>query len=188
MIESGQKKVGLVGMFDDPNTLIAAAKKVRDSGHRAWDCHTPYPVHGLEQAMGLKDSPIPTITIIAAFTGFVSAVVLTGGLNAVHYPLRVGGKPLFSWQAFVPIYFELFILFAALATLVSVVVYCKLLRWHSPLHDSGLMKEVTGDRLAIVLESADEEYIEQTCRPLLEAAGCTDIRHLFENTDDEPTI
>ena len=115
MSDPGQRVIGVVGLYDDPDVLVRAAEAVRDAGFTRWDCHTPFPVHGLDRAMGLKASPIPILAIAAAFVGLAVAIALTGGLNAIHYPIRIAGKPMFSWQAFVPIYFELFVLFAALS-------------------------------------------------------------------------
>ena len=109
----------MVGLYDDPDALIRAAEKVRDAGYRKWDCHTPYPVHGLDEAMGLKDRPCRISRSTAGFVGVGVGLAMTGGLSVWQYPIRIGGKALFSWQAFVPIYFELFVLLAALATMGS---------------------------------------------------------------------
>lgn len=188
MSRPSEKIVGLVGLYDDPDALLRAAERVRDAGFTRWDCHTPFPVHGLDRAMGLKSSPVPTLALTAGFVGLLVAVVLTGGLNALHYPIRIAGKPMFSWQAFVPIYFELFVLFAALAIMVSLVLFCRLGRWHSPLHDSDVMKEITGHRFAIVLESADSAYSAADAKALLEATGCRDVRPLVEFDEEDDAI
>ena len=189
MDKPATKQVGLVGLFDDTDSLVRAAKNVRDAALKKWDCHTPYPVHGLEHAMGLGASKVPAIALTAAFIGLAAAVVLTGGLHGeLYYAIRVGGKALFSWQAFVPIYFELFVLFAAFASMGAVFVLCGLFRWHSPLHDSGVMAEITADRFAIVIDAADTGYDEEKCRKLLADAGCEDIRPLVENLEDEVTL
>ncbi len=186
MAEKRTKTVGVVGLYDDVDALVRAAESVRDAGLRKWDCHTPYPVHGLDRAMGLKESPIPYVTLIVGFVGLLTAIALTGGLSVFQYPIRIGGKALFSWQAFVPIYFELFVLFAALATMASIVVFCRLGRWHSPLHDSDIMREITCDRFAIVLDADNGNRGEQELRGILEKTGCSDIRPLvqFEEEDD----
>ena len=188
MTKENMNTVGMAGVFDDPNALIHAAEKVRAAGYTHWDCHTPYPMHGLDDAMGLKPSPVPLIAIVMGFVGLAVAFTLTGGLSVLHYPIQIGGKPLLSWQAFVPIYFELFVLFAAFACLGCVVVLGKLGSWHSPLHDSGLMELITGDRYVIVLESKDETYSEESARTLLEGAGCKDIRPLNEFKEEEDTL
>jgi hypothetical protein len=188
MSEDRKKTVGMAGLYDDADALVRAAEMVRDAGYRRWDCHTPYPVHGLDGAMGLRPSPVPYITIAAGFVGLAAAIAMTGGLSVFHYPIRIGGKALFSWQAFMPIYFELFVLFAALATMASVIWFCKLGRWHSPLHDSGVMGHITCDRFAIVLEAADEKYSEDKARALLEGTGCQDIRPMVEYEQEDNAI
>jgi hypothetical protein len=184
MAELRDKTIGIAGLFDDPGAIRAAAKLIRDARFEDWDCHTPYPVHGLEQAMGLRSSPVPYVTLTAGFLGVGAALLLTWSLNAIHYPIRIGGKALFSWQAYVPIFFEMFVLFAALATMASVILFCKLGRWHSPLHDSDLMREVTGTRFAVVIRTEDEGAMEKA-RTLLNAAGCDDVRPLFERFESE---
>lgn len=185
MADNGKRQIGLVGLYDDVEALLVAAETVRDSGHEKWDCHTPYPVHGLDRAMGLRASPIPIITLTAGFVGLLTAIALTGGLSVFHYPIRIGGKALFSWQAFVPIFFELFVLFAALATMGAVVFFCGLGRWHSPLHDSGIMGEIVRDRFAVVLESQDGVEGDGDLRKLLEKTGCRDIRPLVEEISQQ---
>lgn len=188
MAETRTKTIGLVGVFDNPDDLVAAAARVRDAGYTRWDCHTPYPVHGLGEAMGLKRSPVSTVIVLAGFTGLALSVLLTGGINAWFYPIHIGGKALFSWQAFIPINFNVFVLFAAVAALLSVVVFCRLFRWHSPLRDTGLMEAVLRDRFALVLQADDAQYSEETARALLEASGCPDIRPLVETEEDEPLL
>jgi hypothetical protein len=188
MAESGMKMVGMVGLYDSPDELFQAAERVRDAGYRKWDCHTPYPVHGLDEAMGLRDSPVPYFTITAGFIGVAIALLMTGGLSVWQFPIRIGGKALFSWQAFVAICFELFVLLAAVTTMGAMLVYCKLGRWHSPLHDSDVMREIIADRFAIVLDAADEKYTEAAARELLKATGCCDIRPLMEQEDDGALI
>ncbi len=184
MTES-RRHVGTVGLFDDPDSLLEAARQVRDAGYRKWDCHTPYPIHGLDQAMGLRESPIPYICLTAGFIGVGVAMWMQWWMDAVDYPVRIGGKPLFSWPAFVPITFELFVLFAALATMGSILVFCRLGKWHSPLHDSGIMADVTSHRFAVVLDRADAVYDRQAADSLLAGAGCQDIRPLYENEGDD---
>ncbi len=108
--------VGVVGYFRHPNELIHATEKVRDAKYKSFDAFTPYPVHGLDHAQGLKRSPLPYVTLGAGLAGFCCAFLLQYLTSAMSWPLNVGGKPLNSWQAFVPIMFELTVLFAGLAT------------------------------------------------------------------------
>ena len=168
------------------DTFLRAAEAVRDTGHTKWDCHTPYPVHGLDRAMGLRVSPVANFTLTGGLLGFLGAIALTWGLSVWHYPIRIGGKALFSWQAFVPIYFEMFVLFAALSTMGALFFFCRLGKWHSPLHDSGVMQEVMSDRFAITLEATAEGHTDDQLKQMLLDTGCQDIRPLvqFEEEDD----
>jgi len=184
----GRTLVGVAGLFDAPDALLRAAERVRDAGWRRWDCHVPYPVHGLDRAMGLKPSPIPAICLGAGFLGAGLALLLQWWTSAVDYPVRIGGKPLFSWPAFVPVTFELFVLFAAVATFGGVIALCRLGRWHHPLHDSGIMAEVTSHRLAVVLDARDALFSEARARRLLEEAGCTDVRPVYENAEEDGAL
>ena len=178
-----QKQIGLAGLFDEVDSLLSASVSIRDAGYRKWDCHTPYPVHGLDEAMGLKRSPIPLICLVTGFVGVAAALGMQAWMNAVDYPIVIGGKPLLSWPAFVPITFEFFVLFAALTTAACVVVFGRLCRWHSPLHDSNIMAEVTSNRFGLVIDSSDENFDEDHLRKLLLEAGCSDIRVLFESEE-----
>lgn len=179
------KNAGLVGIFDDSRSLVRAAEKVRLAGYQKWDCHTPYPVHGLDDAMGVKPSLIPAICLTAGFAGVGAALLMQWWMSAVDYPVRIGGKPLFSWPAFVPITFEFFVLFAAVATMGAMLFFCRLGKWHSPLHDSNVMELVTSNRFALVIQAEDPQYGPERTTALLEKLGCKDIRPLVEELEVE---
>ena len=188
MIDRKHHIAGMAGLYDDPETLLHAAETVRDAGFTKWDCHTPYPVHGLDQAMGLRESLVPVIALLAGFGGLAASLAAIGYISAIYYPIVVSGKALFSWQAFTPVLFEVFVMSAALATMGSLVVLGKLGRWHSPLHDSGIMGEVTGARFAVVLDARDDRFSEADARALLEQTGCSDIRPLIEFEEEDTGI
>ena len=107
---------GVIGFFSDPHDLLKATEKVRDSHFKNFDAFTPYPVHGMDAAQGLKRSPLPFVTFAAGLTGCTLGFMLQYWTSVVDWPLIVGGKPFNSWPAFVPIMFECTILFAGLAT------------------------------------------------------------------------
>ena len=184
MSKTNKVTVGVVGLFSDTNALMHSATTVRDAGYKKWDCHTPFPVHGLDGAMGLKDTPIPYIVLTMGFIGLACAIAMQGWMNAIDYKIIFGGKPFFAWPAFVPICFELFVLFTAIAISGSLLFFCKLLKWHHPLHDSNIMKEVTCDKFAVVLQADDALFTEEKATKLLERSGCKDIRLLYEIDDD----
>jgi len=169
------RPLGIVGLLEDPEALVRAARKVRDAGWRRWDCHTPHPVHGLETAMGIKGSVIPYIAIVAALFGAAFGKAMQWWMSAWDFPLIIGGTPLFAIPAFAPVAFETFVLFAALATFAALLVLCRLLRWHSPLHDARVMHRVTSDRYAIFLDASDKRFSEPEGRRLLAECGCSEI-------------
>ncbi len=188
MSEPVVQQVGVVGLFDNVDEFVQAAGQVKSAGYKKWDCYTPYPVHGLDQAMGMGESKLPFLSLSMGFVGLITALVMTGYLSGWHYPIQIGGKDLLSWQAFVPIYFELFVLFAAIATFLGVIVFCKLGRWHSPLHDSGVMREITCNRFAIVMCSDKDNSMHKDMIEILKKSGCQDIRPLNQNDETGDTL
>ena len=120
------------------------------------------------------------IAVTAGLCGIGSALLMQWWMSVRGFPVRVGGKPLASWLAFVPITFELFVLFAALSITGGIIVLCRLWRWHSPLHDSGVMAEVPTRRFAVVLSAQDATFSPEGARELLLATGCEDVRDLWD--------
>ena len=105
---------GILAEFRTPAELYHACERVRDAGFTRWDAHTPFPVHGLDKAMGLKRSPLPWIVLGLGLTGASLGFALQWWVHGVAYPLVISGKPYFSWPAFIPVTFEVGVLFAAL--------------------------------------------------------------------------
>ena len=109
-----ENKVFAIGAeFKSAAALFKAAEKIRDEGYKRWDVYSPFPIHGMDKAMGLGNSWVSTIVLAAGCTGLVVAFTLQAWTSAVHYPLIVQGKPYLSLPAFVPIMFELTVLFSA---------------------------------------------------------------------------
>jgi len=138
-----------MGFFDDPTALVDATSKVREANYESFDVFTPYPVHGLDAAQGLKRSPLPYVTFIAGATGFMLAMGLQYWTSAVDWPLNVGGKPFFSWPAFVPILFELTVLLAGLSTVGAMFALNGLPNIFKKSFDPAL----TRDRFAVVIDA-----------------------------------
>jgi hypothetical protein len=143
---------GVVGFFETPTQILEATAKVRDANYQSFDCFTPFPVHGLEHAQGLKRSPLPYVTLAAGFTGFMCAFGLQYWTSAVDWPINVGGKPMNSWPAFVPVMFELTVLFAALCTVGAMFLLNGLPNTRRKAVDPLL----TRDRFAIVIDAPPE--------------------------------
>ena len=129
------KPYGLIAEFDTPAALLAAAEKVRDAGYRRWDVFTPFPIHGMDRAMGLPDSKLGWIVLACGVTGTSLAWLMMYWMNGVDYPLIVGGKPNFSLpMTFVPSYIML-IMGGALGALIGMLGLNQLPRLHHPLLD-----------------------------------------------------
>ena len=121
----GQKKF-VVGCFDDEAVLFPAVKKVRKAGYKIHDVYTPFPVHGLDHAMGLRETSIHTAGFIYAITGTTTAVAFISWIFTKDWPLNIGGKPHFALPAWIPITFELTVLFAAVGMVLTFCYLCNL--------------------------------------------------------------
>jgi hypothetical protein len=159
---------GILAEFESARDLYHACEAVRDAGYTSWDAHAPFPVHGLERAMGLKTSPLPFIAFAAGMAGSSGALLLQWWISAVDYKLVISGKPFFSWPAFIPITFELGVLFAALASLLGMLALNKLPRHHHPLFSSARFERASDDRFYISIEAADPKFDMKATRELLD--------------------
>jgi hypothetical protein len=165
----------MLAEFEKPAHVMSAAEKVRDAGYSKWDVHTPYPVHGMDAAMGMGNSKVGWFTFVGGVTGYTTGMVMIWFLNAVDYAIPIGGKPMFSpWGAFPPSY-ELTILFGAFGALFGMLFLNRLPRWYNPLFKSDRFKKVTHDRFFIVIEVDDPKYSEAATRELLESNGSSHI-------------
>lgn len=167
------KVYGLGAEFDSAADLLHAAEKVRDGGFRHWDAHTPFPVHGLDAAMGLGKSWLSAPVLAGGITGLLTAVGLTMIPSFLVYPVIVHGKPynFFTSPAFFPIFFELTVLFSAFATVFSIMVFNRLPMWYHPVFNWERFKRATDDGFFIVVEARDPKFNEAKTRELLESIG-----------------
>jgi hypothetical protein len=178
-----RRLAGVLAFFDTPDSLLAATAKVRAQNYEHWDVFTPYPIHGMDDAQGLRRSPIPYVTFIAGLTGCSVAFLLQYWTSAVDWPLNVGGKPFNSWPAFVPIMFELTVLFAGLCTAGAMFALNGLPNVSRKIFDPSL----TRDRYAIVIEapkkasgsSRYKAFSEAEASQFLKQLGAKEVRSVF---------
>jgi hypothetical protein len=180
MPDTKTKPFGLLAEFPTASALYRACERVRDAGYTVWDAHSPFPVHGLEKAMGLPSSRLPFIVLFAALAGMGGAFYLQSWVHAIDYPLVISGKPFWSWQAFVPVTFEVTILCGAFGAVLGMLHLNKLPRHHHPLFRSKRFEKVTDDAFFISVEAADPKYDDEATRRLLEQAGATAIEQVRE--------
>ena len=174
------KLYGLIAEFETPGDLMAAAEKVRDAGYKWWDCHTPFPVHGLDKAMGIKRTILPVIVFFAGAAGTTAAFALQAFTNSLGwtiwagvwvtgYPFLISGKPAMSLPAFIPVMFELTILFAALTT-VSLMFLFNGLPWlYHPLFKSNRFRRASNDRFFISIEARDPKFLPKKTEEFLKS-------------------
>jgi hypothetical protein len=173
---------GLLVEFEDPHALIAASEKVRDAGYRRWDTHTPFPVHGLNDAMGLKLTKLPLLTLAGGLTGVTGAMLMQWWMNAESYPLIISGKPLFSIPANIPVAFEATILLAAIATFIGMLVLNNLPMHHHPLLTLDRFKRATSDRFYLSIEASDPRFDLEQTRALAESLGGIHVEVVEEDS------
>ncbi len=166
---------GVLAEFDDAAAVFHACEGVRDQGYTRWDAHTPFPVHGLDRAMGLKPTVLPWIVFVMGMSGATAGMLLQWWTSAVDYPLVVAGKPLFSWQAFVPIMFELMVLFSALGCLFGLLGLAKLPQFYHSLFRSKRFEQVTDDKFFISIEAEDPKFDQAATAELLRGLGATHV-------------
>ncbi|MFZ5981502.1 MAG: DUF3341 domain-containing protein [Candidatus Zixiibacteriota bacterium] len=180
MTNAAPKIAGLLARFETPAALFSAAEKTRDSGYNKFDCHSPFPIHGLDKAMGLNRSRLGWIVGLAALTGTSGALALQWWTSTIDYPLVISGKPFFSFQAFVPVTFALGVLLSAFAALIGMLALNGLPRLHHPVFYSDNFARVTDDGFFISIEADDPQFDLDKTRAFLESIGGKDLEVLEE--------
>lgn len=171
---------GLIAEFDTPGAAMHAAEKVRDAGFQHWDVYTPFPVHGMDKAMGLKNSKVGWFAFIGGVTGYALGMLMIWWMNAYDYPIPVGGKPMFSPFAAFPPSYELTILLGAFGSLGGMLFLNRLPRLHHPLLKHRQFAAATHDKFFIVIETSDPKYSPTETRRVLEQAGSKQIEMVEE--------
>ncbi|MGI8889318.1 MAG: DUF3341 domain-containing protein [Chthoniobacterales bacterium] len=179
---SGNRVYGIAAEYPSASSLYHAAEQVRDAGFKRWDVHSPFPIHGMDDAMGLGKSWLSAVVLVGGIAGLLTACVLEFGPSWFLYPLIVHGKPYNFWTvpAFFPIMFELTILFSAFAAFFAWQAMNALPRWNHPMFNWDRFKRVTNDGFFLVLEARDPRFSENEARELLERTGGQHITVVHE--------
>lgn len=174
---------GLLAEFDSPGALIAAAEKVRDAGYSQWDCYSPFPVHGLDPAMGIKRTVLPWIVFVIGLCGLGGGLLLQWWTNAWDWRWIVSGKPFFSLPANIPITFETTILASVFASFFGMWALNKLPQhWH-PFFRKDRFLRATDDRFFIGIEAGDRVFQRGKTQALLEEAGALAVETCYVSND-----
>lgn len=183
------KAFGMLAEFENPGDIYHAAEGVRDAGYKQWDCFTPFPVHGLDKAMGLKMTMLPIFVFLCGATGATVGVLLQWFTNATEiffyspvpvtgYPFMISGKPQWSLAANIPVIFELTILLSAFGAVFGMLGLNGLPKLHHPLFKSARFRRVTDDRFFIAIEAKDEKYRKDETEQFLRDLGAINVEVL----------
>lgn len=162
------KVYGLVAEYEDPDDFLRAAKIAYAEGYRDLDAYSPFPIHGLSEAIGFHKTKLSWFTLVAGLTGAASAFALQYIGNAWHYAYDIGGKPFFSWPAYIPITFEGTILFAAFTTGFAMILLNGLPMPYHPIFNAKNFERATSDRFFLCIEATDRKYDAHGTRAFLE--------------------
>jgi hypothetical protein len=186
----------ILAEFKSTHDVLHAAEKVRDAGYVRWDTHTPFPIHGMDRAMGLRDSRLGWIVLAFALTGLTGAFTMMHWMNGVDYPTVVGDKPpgapfydtLISWTdrigalpSMVPIMFELTILLSAFGAVLGMFHLNKLPHHHHPVFESDRFRLASDDRFFISIEADDPKFDLEKTRALLAGAHAANVEVIEED-------
>lgn len=180
MSRAVKNEIYMLARFDSPHDLIEAARKVRRSGYEKFDCHSPFPIHGMDEVMGLKRSPIGYIVGFSGLAGMVGSMLLQWWSSAVEYPLVISGKPFFSWQAFIPVSFALTVLMSAFGAFFGMLAFNRLPQFFHTLFDSDKFEAMSNDGFFISIASGDARFDEQGTREMFESIGGKDVETVGE--------
>ena len=172
----GKRVSGIAGIWSDDVKILAAAAKMRDAGYKQFDAITPFPVHGMEEAVGIKRSWIPWVTFVFAIIGGSCGLYLQYWTSAVSWALNVGGKPFFSIPAFIPVTFELTILFAALSSVITMFAVNGLPKVNPPIIDPDL----TSHKFALWVPDTEKGYDVDKVESFLKELGAEEVKRVAE--------
>lgn len=156
---AGQPRLyGLMAEFSDPTELVAAARQAHEAGYRHLDAYTPFPIEQLSEALGMHRNLLPPIVLAGGIAGMLTAIGLQYWTSVVDYPINVGGRPLFSWPLFIPVTFELTILFAAFATVLGMLALNGLPMPYHPVFGAPRFALASRDRFFLCIEATDPKF------------------------------
>ena len=172
---------GVLAEFATPEELIHAVGRARAEGYRRMDAYTPFPVEGLTQAMGLKRNMVPFVTLLGGLAGGIGGFGFQYWAAAISYPQNIGGRPLNSWPAFIPVTFELTVLGASLCAVFGMLALNRLPQPHHPVFNVGRFVHASSDRFYLCIEARDPKFHMAETAKFLQGLH---PHHVSEVTDD----
>ena len=166
---------GVMAEFAEPEQLLRAARAAYEAGYRKMDAYSPFEVEGLAEAIGFKKTRVPLVVLLGGIVGALTAYGMQWYSAAIDYPLNVGGRPLHSWPAFVPITFELTILFAALAGVFGMLAMNGLPRPYHSVFNVPEFKLASQTRFFLCIEAGDHVFKKDEVENFLHSLGAISV-------------
>ena len=166
---------GVMAEFDDPTAVVAATRRAYEEGYRRMDAYSPYPIEALSEAVGPHKERLPLIVLIGGIVGMLGGFGMQYYVAVMNYPLNVGGKPLFSWPAFIPITFETTVLGAAMAAIFGMLALNGLPEPYHPVFNAPNFALATRDRFFLVIESRDPKFDREATTNFLRGLGAQEV-------------
>ena len=166
---------GVIAEFENPNDLVHAARKTYDAGYRRINGYSPYPIEELSEAIGFTHTSLPLIVFIGGVVGGLSGFFMQYWIEVIDYPINVGGKPFNSWPAFIPITFEMTVLFAAFSAVLGMLILNKLPQPYHPVFNAPNFALATRDRFFLAVEANDPKFDHGQVVDLLKSLGATEV-------------
>jgi len=169
---TNQTVAGVLGDFATPEALLAAVGELRSRGYQKLDALTPFPIHGMDEALGAKPSRLGYLVALGGAAGAGAALLLQWWTGAVDYPLVIGGKPFFAFEFSIPITFELTVLLASFTAVLGMLALNGLPRFYHPVMNAERFRGATNDRFLLVVDAADPLFDPERTAALLHSLGC----------------
>ena len=171
---------GLMAEFEDPNSLVAAAHRAHAEGYRCLDAYSPFPIEELHEALGAHHTKLPLIVLIGGIVGGLAGYGLQYWASVIAYPLNIGGKPLHSWPAFIPVTFETTILGAALSAVLGMLALNGLPMPYHPVFNVPRFALASRNRFFLVIQSADPRFTLDWTREFLQSLNPREVMTVDE--------
>ncbi len=170
-----QKIYGLMAEFEEPTAIVLAARRAHEAGYRKMDAYTPFPIEELDHALAIGHTRLPLIVLIGGLVGCVGGFVLCYWVSTSVYPLNIGGRPLNSWPAFIPVTFECTILLAALAAVLGMLALNGLPQPYHPVFNVPSFEQASRNRFFLLIEAGDPKFDQDSTREFLESLGPLEV-------------
>ncbi|GIV19818.1 MAG: membrane protein [Armatimonadota bacterium] len=171
---------GIIAEFESAEDLLHAAQRARQAGYTRMDAYSPFPVHGLSEAIGFEDHKVPWVVFLAGVVGAIAGFSLQYYISVVDYPINVGGRPHLSWPSFIPVTFETTVLFAAFGAFIGMLALNGLPQPYHPVFNAPRFERASQDRFFLCIEANDPQFDRVKTRHFLENLGARLVSEVEE--------